>query len=77
MWAALLALNLSAWIQALGRVDNNGRAHGKRLRRELIAIPARVLTHARQTVVRLDPVAHAGPFPIAWRHLRALPSAAP
>jgi hypothetical protein len=77
MWAALLALNLSAWTQALGRVDDHGRAHGKRLRRELIAVPGRVLTHARQTIVRLDPVTHAGPFPTAWRHLRALPSAAP
>jgi hypothetical protein len=77
MWAALLALNLSAWMQALGRVDLHGRAHGKRLRRELIAVPARVLSHARQIVVRLDPITHAGPLPIAWRHLRALPSAAP
>jgi hypothetical protein len=77
MWAALLALNLSAWIQALGRVDSDGRAHGKRLRRQLITIPARILTHARQIIVRLDPVAHAGPFPTAWRHLRALPAAAP
>ena len=77
MWAALLALNLSAWIQALGRVDTDGRAHGKRLRRELVAVPARVLSHARQIVLRLDPVTHAGPFPTAWRQLRALPTAGP
>ena len=77
MWAALLALNLSAWIQVLGRVDHDGRAHGKRLRREFIAVPARVLSHARQIIVRLDPVTHAGPFPTAWRHLRSLSSAGP
>lgn len=76
-WAALLGLNLSAWAQALGRTDDEERAHGKRLRRELLCLPARVIRHARRTVVRLGPVDHRGPFPAAWTALRALPTAGP
>src|SRR6266852_6100459 len=55
MFAAFLALNLSAITQALGRVDTGGRAHAKRARRELFMVPARVLHHARRLVVRLSP----------------------
>lgn len=73
MWAAFLALNLSAWAQALGRADDHGRAHGKRLRRELINIPARILHHARRTIIRLTPTHHHGPFRHAWAHLTHLP----
>ena len=37
MWAALLGLNISSWLQALtGHDATDGRAHGKRLRRELV-----------------------------------------
>ncbi|MGH2625926.1 MAG: IS1380 family transposase, partial [Anaerolineales bacterium] len=75
MWSAFLALNLSVFIQSLGGVDDDGRAHGKRLRRELLLIPARVLRHARQIVLRLAPGARRGPFLQAWRTLQALPSA--
>lgn len=75
MWSALLALNLSAWTQSLARADSGGRSHAKRLRRELIVIAARVITHARRTVLRLSPTDHLGPFPGAWVTLRALPSA--
>ena len=84
MWAAVLALNLSAFAQTLGDVDTHPtdpdqrrKAHGKRLRRQLICVAARIVSHARRTVIRPAPVTHAGPFPTAWRHLRALPSAAP
>ena len=43
MWVALRALNMSSWLQALSGHDKaNGRAHGKRLRRELICIAPRV-----------------------------------
>jgi Transposase DDE domain group 1 len=52
LWAALLALNLSAWTQALA-LPGSGRAHAKRLRRELVCVPGRVLHHARRTVLRL------------------------
>jgi hypothetical protein len=46
MWAAFLALNLSAWTQAMAGIDTDGRAHAKRARRELFVVPARVLQHA-------------------------------
>ncbi|MGH8976045.1 MAG: IS1380 family transposase [Acidimicrobiia bacterium] len=75
MWAAFLALNLYVFIQSLGRVDESGRAHGKRARRELFLIPARVLRHARRIVLRLAPGARHGPFTQAWRALQTLPSA--
>ena len=72
MWACLLALNLSAWTQTLGQVDNDGRAHGKRLRRQLLRVPARIVHHARRTVIRLTPHDLRGPFPTAWKNLAAL-----
>lgn len=70
LWAALLALNLSAWTQALG-LGTSSHAHAKRLRRELVCVPGRVIRHARATVLRLPPHAHhlAG----AYARLRALP----
>ena len=77
MWSALLALNLSAFCQSLGGVDDDGRAHAKRARRELFNVPARVLHHARHLVLRLSPVHHHGGFLRAWRALCALPRAAP
>jgi Transposase DDE domain group 1 len=57
MWAALLALNCSAWLQALTGLDTDGRgrAHGKRLRRELIGIPGRLVRHAGRLIVRVAP----------------------
>ena len=73
MWACLLAVNLSAWTQTLGGVDQHGRAHGKRLRRELLRLPARIVHHARKTIIRLTPLDHHGPFPTAWKNLTALP----
>lgn len=76
MWAALLALNCSAWLQSLAGVDTGpgGRAHGKRLRRELICVAARVLHHARRLVVRPAAEHRHGVFADAWAALRALPS---
>lgn len=58
MWGALLAVNLSAWLHELARLDHGdgyGRAHLGRLRRELICIPGRVIRHARRTTLRLPP----------------------
>jgi len=57
MWAAFLAFNCSAWLQSLAGVDigPDGRAHGKRLRRELISVPARVCHHAHGLFVRVAP----------------------
>jgi hypothetical protein len=76
MWAAFLALNCSVWLQSLSGVDTGpaGRAHGKRLRRDLIAVGARVLRHARCLVVRVAPEHQDGVFAEAWGALRALPS---
>ena len=47
MWAALLAGNLSVLLQALTRIDDNGRAHAARLRHELLCVPARLIRHGR------------------------------
>lgn len=78
MWSAFCALNCSVWLQGLAGIDTgpNGRAHGKRLRRELIAVPARVLSHARCLIVRVAPEHRHGVFAEAWHTLCALPSAA-
>jgi len=74
MWAALFALNLSALLQALTGLDNKGRAHGERLRRELICVPARVIRHAGRTEIRLPPGQQLLPQVLA--KLRDLPRAA-
>jgi hypothetical protein len=74
MWAAFLALNISVWLQSLAEVDDDGRAHGKRLRRELIGVAAKVCSHARCLVLRVAPEHHEGVFATAWATLHALPS---
>ncbi len=51
----LAALNCSALLQALTGTDTAGRAHGKRLRRELIGVPGRVVRHAGRLIVRVAP----------------------
>ena len=75
MWAAFVALNCSVWLQSLAGVDTgrDGRAHGKRLRRELITVPGRVLRHARCIIVRVAPEHRNGLFAQAWRTLHAFP----
>lgn len=75
-YSAFLALNMSAWAQALGGIDANGRAHAKRARRELFCVPARVVHHARRVVVRFSPANRRGPLLHAWAALQALPTAA-
>jgi len=74
MWAALLAANLSVILQALTGLDTGGRAHGARLRHELLCVPARVIHHTRGLTLRLPP----GPqlLPIVLTRLRALPTLA-
>src|SRR5664279_5421850 len=76
MWAALLALTLPAAVQALTGHDHPHRAHGKRLRRELITIPARVVHHARRLILRLAPDQADGPLIGAYHLLHALPGPA-
>jgi hypothetical protein len=73
MWAALLGLNISSWLQALtGHDQADGRAHGKRLRRELVCIAARVTNHAGRVEVHPSPEDHHGYFGDAWRTLDVL-----
>jgi len=58
MWGALLAVNLSAWLQELSGLDygdGRGRAHLSTLRHRLLAVPARMIYHAGQPVLRLPP----------------------
>jgi hypothetical protein len=61
MWGALLAVNLSAWLQELAgldRGDGRGRAHLGTLRHRLLMVPARLVRHAGQTTLRLPPGRH-------------------
>jgi hypothetical protein len=61
MWGALLAVNLSAWLQELGGLDTGdgrGRAHLGTLRHRLLIVPARLVRHAGQTTLRLPPGRH-------------------
>jgi len=58
MWGALLAVNLSAWLQELAGLDGGdgrGRAHLGTLRHRLLAVPARLIRHAGQSILRLPP----------------------
>jgi hypothetical protein len=58
MWGALLAINLSAWLQELSGLDTGdgrGRAHLSTLRHRLLKVPARLIRHSRQTILRLLP----------------------
>ena len=58
MWAALLAVNLSAWLQELGGLDTGdgrGRNHLGTLRHRLLLVPARLVRHAGQVTLRLPP----------------------
>jgi Transposase DDE domain group 1 len=58
LWAALLAINLSAWLQELSGLDDGHgrhRAHLGTLRHWLLLVPARLVRHAGQTILRLPP----------------------
>lgn len=58
MWGALLAVNLSAWLQELAGLDTGdgrGRAHLGTLRHRLLTVPARLIHHAGQITLRLPP----------------------
>lgn len=58
MWGALLAINLSAWLQELAGLDHGdgrGRAHLSTLRHLLLTVPARLVRHAGQATLRTPP----------------------
>ena len=74
MWAALLAVNLSAWLQELAGLDGGdgrGRAHLGTLRHRLLNVPARLVRHAGQITLRLPPGHHLLAHALA--RLRRLP----
>jgi len=75
MWSALLAVNLSVLLQALTGLDDHGRAHCARMRRELFCIPARVIRHAGGLQMRLPP-GRQTLLPAVLARLRELPAAA-
>jgi hypothetical protein len=86
MWGALLAADIAAWLHQLTGVltdDHTGIAAGygvdggkamiATLRRRLIAIPARLIRHARTLTLRTAPV-HREPLSLILTRLRALPT---
>lgn len=72
-----IAHNLGRWTARLGRIADTARQTIKTLRRRYLAVPARLVHHARGNQLRLP--AHwpwAGQFLTALQHLRALPGPA-
>jgi hypothetical protein len=83
MWGALLAASMAAWLHQLttptrgetildGHGVRGGKAMIETLRRRLIAVPARLVRHAGQLILRLPP-GH-GLLAEVLARLRALPA---
>jgi hypothetical protein len=83
MWGALLAASMAAWLHQLtaairgeailaGHGVRGGKAMIATLRWRLIAVPGRLVRHARQLVLRLPPGCHLLAEVLA--RLRALPT---
>ena len=83
MWGALLAASMAAWLHQLTATTQGGTildGHGTRggkamietLRRRLIAVPARLVRHGRQLILRLPP--GNGLLAEVLARLRALPA---
>jgi hypothetical protein len=83
MWGALLAASIAAWLHQLttptrgetllaGHGTRGGKAMIATLRRRLIAVPARLVRHAGQLILRLPP-GH-GLLAEVLARLRALPA---
>ena len=83
MWGALLAATMAAWLHQLtamalgedivhGHGVRGGKAMIATLRRRLIAVPGRLLRHARHLILRLPPGHSLLPEVLA--RLRALPA---
>jgi len=83
MTAVICALNLSAMLcdlsplaGASGHAPENTplRRHAKTLRRTLLCVPARVIRHARQTILRLAAgYRHLDALEATWAAAHALP----
>jgi hypothetical protein len=85
MWGALLAASIAAWLHQLtgltagedilhGHGVRGGKAMIATLRRRLIAVPGRLIRHARHLILRLPP-GH-GLLPEVLTRLRELPAPA-
>jgi hypothetical protein len=85
MWGALLAPNMAAWLHQLtaitagedilaGHGVRGGKAMIATLRWRLIAVPGRVIRHARHLVLRLPPGHYL--LPEVLTRLRELPAPA-
>ena len=85
MWGALLAASIAAWLHQLtgltagedilhGHGVRGGKAMIATLRRRLIAVPGRLIHHARHLILRLPP-GH-GLLPEVLTRLRELPAPA-
>ena len=85
MWASLIAAAIAAWCHQLTGVISGGQlvaGHGVRggkamiatLRRVLIAVPARLVSHGGQLIMRLAPGEYLLPAILAA--IRALPAPA-
>jgi hypothetical protein len=85
MWGALLAANMAAWLHQLtatalgedivhGHGVRGGKAMIATLRWRLIAVPGRLVRHARHLILRLPP-GH-GLLPEVLARIRALPAPA-
>jgi len=74
MQCCMLAVNLSSMLQQVaGRAV---RAHAKRLRSELICIPARLVRSGRRVILRLAPSADKAMFWDLYAAIRAITSSA-
>ena len=85
MWGALLAASIAAWLHQLtgltvgqdtlhGHGVRGGKAMIATLRWRLIAVPGRLIRHARHLVLRLPP--DHGLLPEVLTRLRELPAPA-
>lgn len=76
MWAGLLAGALSVMLQALTGLDRQAHAPGRNriatLRHRLLAVPGRLISHARGLTLRLPP--NQQTLQAALARLRALPA---
>ncbi len=76
MWAGLLAGALNVMLQSLTGLDRQadtpGRMRIATLRQQLLAVPGRLISHARDLILRLPPDQRN--LPAALARLRALPA---
>ena len=68
-----LATSLTAWLRHLGLDGELAKASTKTLRFRILSAPARLVTHARQRILKIPPGwAWSTDLANAWNHLQAL-----